>query len=136
MAGKILGEIRYHGLSEVEFMLDTADKKYKLLEINARPWGWHTLAIAAGVNLPYLAYLDTLGETVSVKDFTKGVRWFRLTTDIPTVAIEIAKGRMKPGDYFRTLKGKKHEAVLSLTDPLPFFMELVMLPYLWMKRGF
>jgi D-aspartate ligase len=135
-AKRILGEIGFYGLSEVEFMLDTRDGKYKLLEINARPWGWHTLAIAAGVNLPYLSYLDALGEKITVEGFTKGIKWFRLTTDLPTIAVEIIKGRMKPGDYFRSLRGKKTEAVLSFNDPLPFLAEMAMLPYLWKTRGF
>ncbi|OGO20824.1 MAG: hypothetical protein A2144_03460 [Chloroflexi bacterium RBG_16_50_9] len=135
-ARMILGEMGYHGLSEVEFMLDTRDGKFKLLEINARPWGWHTLAIAAGVDLPYLSYLDVLGEKVKQNGFARGVKWVRLTTDLPTVAIEVLKGRMKFSDYLRSLKGKKQDAVLTIRDPLPFIAELAMLLYLWRTRGF
>jgi predicted ATP-grasp superfamily ATP-dependent carboligase len=135
-AARILGEIRYHGLAEVEFMLDTRDGRYKLLEINARPWGWHTLAVAAGVDLPYLAYRDALGEKVAAPDFKRGVRWMRLTTDLPTAVVEVLHGRMKISDYFLSLLGKKHDAVFSWTDPLPFFAEIAMMPYLWLKNGF
>ena len=133
---KILGAMDYYGLSEVEFMLDPRDRKYKLIEINARPWGWHTLAIAAGVDLPYLQYQDMLGEKVKQDGFSKDIKWIRLMTDIPTVAGEILKGKMKITDYLRSLKGKKEFAVLSLDDPLPFIAEVLMLPYLWRKRGF
>jgi predicted ATP-grasp superfamily ATP-dependent carboligase len=136
MARTILAAMDYHGLSEVEFMLDPRDGKYKLLEINARPWGWHTLAIGAGVDLPYLSYLDIMGEKIRQNGFIAGVKWIRLTTDIPTAIIEILKGRMKLSAYLNSLKGKIQDAVLSITDPLPFIAELVMLPYLWMKRGF
>jgi predicted ATP-grasp superfamily ATP-dependent carboligase len=94
-ARKILGAMGYYGLSEVEFMLDPKDGKYKLLEINARPWGWHTLAIAAGVDLPYLVYLDITGQKVSPNGFATGVKWVRLMTDTPTALMEILKGRMK-----------------------------------------
>ena len=136
MAGKILAAIRYSGLSEVEFMFDPRDGKYKLIEINARPWGWHTLAIGAGVDLPYLSYLDMLGEEIKYNGYIPGVKWIRLVTDIPTVFSEISKGRMKLTEYLDSFKGKKQYAVWSLEDPLPFFMELALLPYLWKKRGF
>jgi len=133
---KILGAMGYYGLSEVEFMRDPRDGRHKLLEINARLWGWHTLAIKAGVDLPYLSYLDALGEKVSQDNFEKGVKWIRLTTDIPTVLIEVLNGRMKITDYLSSLKGKKEFAVLSMSDPLPFIAELIALPYTWKKRGF
>jgi predicted ATP-grasp superfamily ATP-dependent carboligase len=135
-ARKILRAMKYHGLSEVEFMLDPRDSKYKLLEVNARLWGWQSLAIAAGVDLPYLSYLDMLGEKISQNGFAVGVKWIRLVTDVPTVMIELCKGRMTLNDYFRSLRGKKHFAVLSMAEPLPFFAELVILPYLWKRRGF
>lgn len=136
MAGRILGEIGFYGMSEVEFMQDARDGRYKLLEINARPWGWHTLAIEAGVDLPYLSYLDRLGEAVRHNGFAEGVKWIRLTTDIPTVLIEVLKGRMKLGKYLSSLRGKKRDAVFSLKDPLPFFAEIAMSLYLWRKWGF
>jgi D-aspartate ligase len=132
----ILDTMGYYGLSEVEFMLDTRDRKYKMIEVNARTWGWHTLALGAGVDLPYLLYLDMLGEEVIQNGSNKDAKWIRLATDIPTAAGEILKGKMKVSDYLRSLKGKKQFAVLSLTDPAPFIAELFMLPYLWKKRGF
>lgn len=135
-AKKLLGAMGYCGLSEVEFMLDPRDGKYKLLEVNARAWGWHTIAIGAGVDLPYLSYLDALGERVRANGFAVGVKWVRLVTDLPTVVIELLKGRMTFGGYLASLKGRKQLAVLSSSDPLPFFAEVAMLPYLWKKRGF
>jgi D-aspartate ligase len=135
-ARTILGAMGYYGLSEVEFMRDPRDGRYKLLEINARLWGWHTLAIGAGVDLPYLSYLDVLGEKVAQNNFEKGVKWIRLTTDIPTVIIEIFNRRMKITDYLSSLKGKKEFAVFSISDPLPFIAEVVALPYTLKKRGF
>jgi len=136
MAGTILAVMNFHGLAEIEFMHDSRDGKYKLIEINARPWGWHTIAIGAGVDLPYLSYLDMLGEEVRQNGFAEGVKWMHLVTDIPTSAIELLKGRMRLAEYFNSLKGKKQFAVWSFEDPMPFIAELVLLPYLWIKRGF
>jgi D-aspartate ligase len=55
---------------------------------------------------------------------------------MPTVFSEIIAGRMTLSEYFRSLRGKKEFAVFSLKDPFPFIMEFMMIPYLWVKRGF
>jgi predicted ATP-grasp superfamily ATP-dependent carboligase len=128
--------INYYGIAEVEFMKDSRSGNYKLLEVNPRIWGWHTLAIAAGVDLPYLLYQDMIGEKIEVQYPLKQLKWVRLTTDIPTVFLEILKGKMKISDYIASMKGKKEFAVFSFNDPLPFFAEIAMIPYLWKKRGF
>ena len=133
---KILKVMGYYGLSEVEFMLDPRDRKYKLLEINARTWGWHTLAIRAGVDFPYLLYRDMLGEKVKNNSSKENIKWVRLITDIPTVIMEVLKRKMKITDYLNSVKGEKEFAVLSMKDPLPFIVEFLMIPYLWKKRGF
>ncbi len=136
IAEKFLSLIDYYGIAEVEFMQDPQNGTYKLIEVNPRFWCWHTLAIAAGVDLPFLLYQNMIGEELDVHPTSNHMKWVRLTTDIPTVFLEILKGRMKIGDYLRSMKGKKEFAVFAFDDPLPFFAELAMLPYLWMKREF
>ena len=136
IAQKYLGLIGYYGIAEVEFMKDHRDGKYKLLEVNPRIWGWHTLAIAAGVDLPYLLYLDMIGEKTTLQAPSNHTRWVRLATDIPTVFTQITRGNLKLADYIASMRGKKEFAVFSLDDPLPFFAEIALLPYLWKKRGF
>jgi predicted ATP-grasp superfamily ATP-dependent carboligase len=133
---KFLGLIDYYGIAEVEFMQDPRDNQYKLIEVNPRVWGWHTLAIAAGVDLPYLLYQDMIGEEIEVLPSIKQMKWVRLITDIPTVFAEIMNGNMKLSDYILSMKGKKKDAVLCLKDPFPFLAEIALIPYLWVKRGF
>ena len=133
---KFLQLINFYGIAEVEFMRDPRDNQFKLLEVNPRVWGWHSLAIGAGVDFPYLLYQDMIGEKVEVSLPLNHLKWVRLTTDIPTVFLEIFKGKMKLSEYITSMKGKKKDAVLSLTDPLPFIAEVALIPYLWRKRGF
>lgn len=135
LAIRFLNAMCYHGISEVEFMKDPRDGKCKLIEINARFWAWHSLAIAAGVDLPYMLYLDMLGKRVQVNGFEKGVNWFRLLVDIPTSAVMVAKKKMRISTYIRSWRGKKTFSVFSLKDPLPFLAELLMVPYILIKRG-
>jgi len=136
IAEKFLNLIGFYGIAEVEFMKDPRDEKFKLIEVNPRVWGWHTLAIAAGIDLPYFLYQDMIGKKNEIQPPLKDMKWVRLSTDIPTVFFEIVKGKMKLSDYLASMKGKKEFAVFSLDDPLPFFMEIMMIPYLWRKRGF
>jgi D-aspartate ligase len=134
---KVLKVMSYYGISEVEFMRDPREGQYKLIEINPRPWGWHTLALGAGTDLPYLLYQDMTGEQVRRNGTNiRQAKWIRLVTDTPTVIKALIRGQLSFTDYFKSLKGKKQFAVFSFTDPLPFMVELLMLPYLWKKRGF
>ena len=66
LAERFLGLINFYGIAEVEFMEDPRDKQYKLIEVNPRVWGWHSLAIAAGIDLPYLLYQDMIGEQLEI----------------------------------------------------------------------
>ena len=130
-----LKAVGYSGLAEVEFVMDPRDGVYKFLEVNPRIWGWHTLALAAGVNLPYLCYRWAIGDPVQSQDYGDA-RWMRILTDVGVAVTECLKGRMRPTEYLESLKGSKTYAVWSGRDPLPFFAELMLLPYMMVKRGF
>ena len=52
LAEKLLGFMGVTGMVEVEFKHDVRDQRYKLLDINVRPWGWHTLCMACGLDFP------------------------------------------------------------------------------------
>lgn len=56
LATKLLEAIRFTGLVEVEFKRDPRDGRYKLLDINPRVWGWHSMCAAAGIDFPYLLW--------------------------------------------------------------------------------
>ena len=60
----LLRALGFHGLSQVEFKRDPRDGSFRLMEVNPRLWQWHGLAAACGVDLPWIAYRDLLGERV------------------------------------------------------------------------
>jgi D-aspartate ligase len=64
-----------------------------------------------------------------------GVRWVRLVTDVPNAVVDMWVRRLRPCDYLLSLRGVDTEAVVSVRDPLPGMYELVLLPYLFFKRG-
>ena len=132
----LLKAMNYYGLSEVEFKKDVRDGKFKLLEINARTWLWHSLAIRCGVDFPYLFYKDMImnNEAALITSFIENVKWIHIYTDLTVIVKEILKGNMKVKDYITSLKGEKEFGVFSWDDPLPFIGETLMLPYLWRTR--
>src|ERR1017187_2910065 len=64
LSERFLRAIDYYGLVEVEFKQDPRDGRFKLLDVNARTWGFHSIGTSAGVDFPYLLYADQLGRTV------------------------------------------------------------------------
>lgn len=138
MATQLLSAIGFSGLAEVEFMYDRKDGRFEFLEVNPRIWGWHSIAIRAGLDLPYLAYRDAIGEEVQPPGPAReGVKWVRLVTDTPTVVSEMRAGRLSMREYVSSMSGDIEFAVFSLRDPLPFVADIVLTPYnyLW-NRGF
>ena len=135
-AVRLLKRMDYYGLSEVEFMFDQKGREFKLLEINPRTWGWHTLGAKAGVNFSALLFKDMHDEQVRIDSYEDGVKWVREITDLPIVLKEVFGKRLKMKDYIRSIRGKKEWAVYSSTDPLPFIAELFLAPVMWYKRGF
>jgi D-aspartate ligase len=127
LAGRFLAEIRYTGLVEVEFKQDPRDGSYKLLDVNPRVWGWHTLCQRAGVDFPYLAWRLARGEPVSNGRAANGVRWLRLSTDLPTSVREMMRGRLSPRTYVSSLRGPRESAIFARDDPWPGVSEVPML---------
>ncbi len=135
LSQRFLRAIGYYGLVELEYKLDPRDGQYRLLDVNGRTWGYHTLGFGAGVDFPYMLFADQSGEFVQPCRGRSGVRWIRLITDIPTGVLEVLKGRQNWGTYLRSLRRFDIEAVFSREDPLPGVAEVAVLPYLSVKRG-
>lgn len=120
-AEKLLEYMHVTGMIEVEFKFDERDQQYKLLDINLRPWGWHTLCIACGLDFPYIQYCDVLGKDLAIEARSPryDYHWVRLLTDIPAGLQEIRAGITTPRHYVRSLVGKTEFSVLDWRDPLP-----------------
>lgn len=126
---RLLHELRYTGLIEVEYKRDPRDGTLKLLDMNPRVWGWHTLCVGAGVDFPWLQWLLICGEDVPFSTGRSGVRWLRFATDLPTVLKDLAHRRLGIGPYLRSLRGPRESAIFAWDDPLPGLAELPVLAY-------
>jgi predicted ATP-grasp superfamily ATP-dependent carboligase len=134
-ADRVLSAMRYSGLVEVEFKRDPRDGRPKLLDMNPRVWGWHTLGQRAGTDFAHLQWRLSQGESPPALRARAGVRWVRLTTDVPTAVREAARGRLSPGEYLRSLRGPLEYATLAPDDPLPALLEVPLLVGLGAMRA-
>jgi D-aspartate ligase len=72
----LLRALGFHGISQVETKRDPRDGRYKLMEVNPRLWQWHSLAAACGVDLPWIAYRDLVGDPLpAVRMHGDGKHW-------------------------------------------------------------
>ena len=134
LSERFVRAIHYHGLVEIEYKRDPRDGRYKLLDVNARAWGFHALGAASGVDFAWLLYADMLGLPIEPVRAKPGVGWLRLLTDVPTALSDIVHGSVSPAAYLKSLFATRVESVFAFTDPLPFLAEFALLPWLLAKK--
>jgi len=123
LAAQMLRPIRYTGLAELEFMWNAKSTRFELLDVNARLWAWHSLAIAAGFDLPYMAYAGAVGQSLPCGTLREGVKWVRFSTDVRAAAQEIRAGTLSLGQYLNSLQGSTAFSICSPFDPVPCVVE-------------
>jgi D-aspartate ligase len=136
---RFLRSIGYYGLVELEYKRDPRDGVTKLLDVNARTWGYHGLGQQAGIDFPAYLYYDQIGSPLAGAATARaraGATWIRLSTDLPTAILEIARGSLDWREFIRSVRAADVGAVLARDDPRPALAELALLPYLAVKRGF
>lgn len=133
-AERLLAAIRFTGLAEVEFKRDPRNGQFKVLDINPRVWGWHTLSRRAGVDFPYLLWLLARGEPVPRLRGRAGERWVHLSADLRMAIEEIVAGRLPWTNYLRSIRGPLESALFSWDDPLPGLFDLPLFAYVAGKR--
>jgi D-aspartate ligase len=134
LSERFLKAIDYYGLVEIEFKQDPRDGQFKMLDVNARTWGFHSIGGPAGVDFPHLLFADQMGEPVTSCRGQTGVGWLRLIADLPTAASDLWGGHIKLGSYLGSLKRTRVESVFSREDPWPSVAEVLILPYLITKK--
>jgi D-aspartate ligase len=134
-AAKLLQFMNVSGMVEVEFKYDQRNQQYKLLDINVRPWGWHTLCIACGLDFPYIQHCDILGASpVDCTQLTPhyDYHWARLLTDVLAAMQYIREGSITPAAYLSSFWVNTTFSVFDERDPLPVLGDFAMA----LRRGF
>ena len=136
LSKKLLLELKYTGLAEVEWKRDPRDGVLKFLEINARSWGWHSLSMHVVGNLPKMFYDFMITGNYTVTKPSYGMRWVKWITDIPVIVDLLRQKKLSFGEYFRSINGNLVSCEWDKRDPFPFFLQYILLPYLIIKRGY
>lgn len=134
LSERFLKSIDYSGLVEIEFKHDARDGRYKLLDVNARTWGFVGIGLAADVDFPYLLFADQIGLPIEPCRGRIEIGWLRLVTDVPTALIDMIEGHLSPRSYITSLRKTRVESVFAKRDPLPSLAEIFLLPYLAAKK--
>lgn len=91
-AQALLDALGWDGVAMVEFKMDQADQRLKLMEINGRFWGSLQLAIDAGVDFPALLVQTLADEPMPVIDtYRVGVRSRWLMGDFDALLMRLFK---------------------------------------------
>lgn len=133
---RIMKLLRYIGLAEVEWKQDPRDGQYKFLEVNARSWGWHSLASHVVGNLPKMFYDHLLGKQLVPVQAQYGWRWVKHVTDLPVALHLWRRNELGLKAYLQSLRGQVTCCEWERGDPLPFFLQFLLVPYLMIKRGY
>jgi predicted ATP-grasp superfamily ATP-dependent carboligase len=131
-ARRLIEALGWSGVAMVEFKYDPATGRAWLMEINGRFWGSIQLAIAAGVDFPWL-YVRQQLRGIAPGPVQADARWrlWWLLGDLDHFLIRLKRGGLRElpraaGDaLWRTRSGHRLSLdTLAWDDPRPFLTEL------------
>ena len=121
LSKKLIGELNFTGVCEIEWIRDKRDGIPKLIEVNPRTWLWVGLAAKCGINYPKIIYNYIYNHQLPEPiNYPIGVVWLNIYTDIIYSIQSILKKFFKPQDIMKTYRNFI-EASWDKSDPLPFF---------------
>jgi predicted ATP-grasp superfamily ATP-dependent carboligase len=133
-AERVLRALGATGLFEVEFKRDARTGSLKLLDVNPRAWGWHSLGARAGVDFPYLLWQLLRGERLERTQGKPGVRWRRLSWDLAAAFNDALQGRLDLREHVRARGRPQVSAIFATDDPVPALLEFPLLVYTAVAR--
>lgn len=115
----LLSELGYRGVFSAEFKRDERDGRFKLLEVNGRPWWYVEFAARCGVDVCHMAYRDALDLPVAeATGYRIGARCVHGEGDLEAFRQARRSGDVSVRSWFRPWLGAS-QTVFSLTDPGP-----------------
>ena len=123
---RLLKQMNFSGIAEVEFKWDESAQRYHLIEVNPRPWDQHVLGQAVGVDVIHLAYCDHAGLPMPAVQAGTSI-WKWIADDAFVLAV-LRSFKRRDGKFrvlFRAARGKRKHGIWSAKDPLPFLAYVV-----------
>lgn len=122
---RLFRHINYTGIGASEIKRDSETGEYKFMELNMRFIMIGELAIASGVDLPYIMYRDLIGEKVErISTFKESVGLLNLELDAESFWNYRKRKEITLLQYLKSFKGKKKLAFtyFALDDLKPFLL--------------
>jgi len=120
----LLRAARWHGPVSAEFKRDPRDGRLLLMEVNGRCSFVQQLALAAGIDYPWLLYQEAVFGQAAPQTPTAwdGVLVHLYADLLNTLLFHRVEG-LSAGEYLAPYLRRKMYAVWRLRDPLPFLVE-------------
>lgn len=119
---KLIKQSGFCGMASTEYKWDCRDERFKLIDINPRTCQIGELAIASGVDLPYLYYCDVLGQPAQQPTTAMaGLKWFGFDWDFPSFLEYRRRGELTLVGWLDSLRGPRVYPHYATDDLRPFF---------------
>ncbi|HSL43093.1 MAG TPA: hypothetical protein VK897_06655, partial [Anaerolineales bacterium] len=103
---------------------------YKLVEVNTRFGIWDGLSTKVGVDLPWAAYQDAIGQSFEPRHhYAEGVIWADYYRDLRAFLTYRRMGKITFSEWMRSLRGEKMIGTFAWDDPMPLFSTGISLAY-------
>ncbi len=120
-ASRLLDGLQFHGIFGIEWLMDRDSGELYLIDFNARPFLSIGHLTDSGMNLPYLAYLDLVGQLPPLErtPVLRHLFWIDLLRDLDARAAQAPGARLRLPQYLAQLMRCRSFGYLSVSDPLP-----------------
>jgi len=110
------------GICGVEFKFCQTEKRFKITEPTVgRTDLQGAVSTKAGIDIPYIAYLDAIGEGEKQDGFAReGVKWINEALEIYAVRERMRRGWIDIWGLAASYRGARSYALFDLADPSPF----------------
>jgi D-aspartate ligase len=120
---QLLRSLDYRGLASLEFKYRAEDGRFYFIEMNPRLSRFSALFADAGVNFPYLAYLDLTAsqrsEPIRARQ-RNGVHWISFADDLSWFRRTRREGGLGLLSWLRSVARARSYAWFDWRDPIPF----------------
>lgn len=122
---RLLAGVGHRGIFSAEFKRDPRDGEFRLIEVNVRAWAYVEFTTLCGVNMPWMAYRDALGQSVQdVTEYTTGRAGGVFAKDSRSFLAMRRQGELGLWEWARSWLPAR-DLIFRWDDPLPGLAQVV-----------